>query len=496
MQMRVGIGCVLVGLGSLGCGGAGTEEVQAPQEESVQALACAPAGAVYKVKDILPPNAPLPSPGEPVPDWLTNVQGTLFFASNLYMDRSILWRSDGTSNGTVPVKEFPWAGLPSGAWMGDFRAVGSRLFFMVATPALGRELWVSDGTEVGTRLVRDFEPGSASASLSSFGQAGNALTFFRRAAVGSGLSLWRSDGTPSGTFQLRDFGAEGEVGPWSLGVAGAHLYILRSPGDGTWLWRTDGTVAGTTQVKRLDSGQVHITEWVHTEEGHGVFSFGDAGPITEVWKTDGTPGGTVRLDSFGGYVRLLGALGGHAYVASAVGEGPDLRLSRVSLAGGGKETVTTLPNRFGGQPDAWPYAQTAVRSGGKLYLSVGIGTPGPAPREVSLWVTDGTAAGTRELSRGLSTSDERSSPLYDTGAGTLVFSTNDGGTGLEPWVTDGTLDRTGLISDITPSGGSRPEAFTRVGGTLFFRAYSNTWGDALYAMPAAVTCPTQALQSR
>lgn len=168
----------------------------------------------------------------------------------------------------------------------------------------------------------------------------------------------------------------------------------------------------------------------------------------------------------------------------------------MSLAGGGKETVTTLPNRYAGQPGAWPFAQMAVRAGGKLYLSVGIGTPGPAPREVSLWVTDGTAAGTRELSRGLSTSDEWASPLFDTGAGTLLFSTNEGGTGLEPWVTDGTPERTGLVADLSPLGGSSPEDFTRVGSTVFFRAYSNAWGDALWAMPTNVACPTQELLAR
>ncbi|AEI62986.1 hypothetical protein [Corallococcus macrosporus] len=491
--MRVGSWSVLVGLGLVGCGGPVEKEVGDTGEAAVQvqAQACAPSGAVYKVKDILPPNAPLPSPGKPVPDWLTNVQGTLFFASNLYGDRAILWRSDGTSEGTVPVKEFPWPG-PGSEGVSDFTPVGNHLFFMAAAPPFGRELWVSDGTGAGTRLVADLEPGSAGASLLYFGQAGDALTFFRRSLGGAGLSLWRSDGTEAGTFQLMDYGAAREVSPRSLGVAGARLFTVSSAGEGTWLWRTDGTAAGTTRVKRVDAGQVSVSGWVLTEAGEGVFVFHDEGPITEVWKTDGTPGGTVRLESFGGHVGLQGTLGGHVYLASTVGEGTALRLSRVSLAGGGKETAVTLPNRYAGEPGAWPFVQQTVRSGGKLYLSVGIGTTGPAPREVSLWATDGTAAGTRELSRGLSTSDEWASPLVDTGAGALVFSTNEGGMGLEPWVTDGTPARTGLIADLSPTGGSRPEAFTRVGGTLFFRAYSNTWGDALWAMPATVACPNQA----
>ncbi|QDE94999.1 hypothetical protein BHS05_03485 [Myxococcus xanthus] len=495
VHMRVGRWCVLAGLGMLGCGGVEENVRAATGEERVHAQACAPGGSVYKVKDILPPGAPLPSPSVPVPDSLTNVQGTLYFGSDLYGDRATLWRSDGTSVGTVPVKEFIAQG-PGYRGLREFTSVGARLFFMVNEPPFGRELWVSDGTGAGTRLVKDLEPGTASSSLYYLGQAGDVLTFFRMPSAGAGQSLWRSDGTEAGTFQLMAYGPEQEVSSRSLGVAGARLFTVSSTGEGTWLWRTDGTAAGTTRVKRLDAEQVYLSGWEHTETGVSVFTFWDSGSITEVWKTDGTPGGTVRLESFGGDVRLLGALGGHVYLSSVVGGGTSLRVSRVSLAGGGKEAVTTLPNRYAGQPGAWPFVQMAVRAGGKLYLSVGIGTPGPAPREVSLWVTDGTAAGTRELSRGLSTSDEWASPLFDTGVGTLLFSTSEGGTGLEPWVTDGTHERTGLVADLSPLGGSGPEDFTRVGSTVFFRANSNTWGDALWAMPANMACPTQELHAR
>lgn len=235
-------------------------------------------------------------------------------------------------------------------------------------------------------------------------------------------------------------------------VAGALLFTLHDAANGTYLWRTDGTAAGTTVVKRLDADLVWTQGTAVTATGLSVFSFYDEGSITEVWRTDGTPGGTVRLDSFGGYVRFLGALGGYVYVASGTTDGSALKISRVSLAGGGKATATWLPNRYAGQPDAYPYVEYSAVAGGKLYVSMAIGTSGPAPREVGLWVTDGTEAGTRELSRGLFTGDENYSPLFDTGVGTLLFSADDGGTGLEPWVTDGTPGRTGLVADLSPLG--------------------------------------------
>ncbi|WAM24277.1 hypothetical protein [Myxococcus sp. NMCA1] len=61
---------------------------------------------------------------------------------------------------------------------------------------------------------------------------------------------------------------------------------------------------------------------------------------------------------------------------------------------------------------------------------------------------------------------------------------------------DGTPGRTGLVADLSPLGGSNPQAFTRVGSTLFFRARSDTRGDALWAMPVTVACPTQEVHAR
>jgi ELWxxDGT repeat protein len=39
-------------------------------------------------------------------------------------------------------------------------AAGGKVFFTASTPTTGTELWVSDGTNAGTRMVRDIWPGS------------------------------------------------------------------------------------------------------------------------------------------------------------------------------------------------------------------------------------------------------------------------------------------------------------------------------------------------
>ncbi|MBZ4370716.1 ELWxxDGT repeat protein [Corallococcus sp. AS-1-6] len=481
--MRLRFGWLLAGLAFVGCGGAQELDGAVTEDRQVQAQACTPALAATKVKDILPPDAPLPSPFRPIPTGLTNVQGTLFFSADPYQGPAALWRSNGTPAGTVPFVELPSDGLTFREFA-SFTAVGARLFFTMNDPVVGRELWVTDGTAAGTRLVKDITPGIESSSLSNFNSLGGALSFFRTTA--SGMELWRSNGTTAGTFRVVSFGPEESMAYPTVRTHGALLFFLQDAVHGTRLWRTDGTAVGTRVVKRLDAGQPPVTSARLSYTGLGLFTLEDTSG-TEVWRTDGTAAGTVRLDTFGNPVTLLGSVGPYVVVAGRTADNEHLKLSRLLLTGDGKATVTTLPNPFEGQPSIEPYIQDSQEAGGKLYFSEAISSPGPAARQVSLWVTNGTAGGTRQLSVRLTTSDVRSSPLFDTGAGTLLFSSGDGDMGLLPQVTNGTPAGTGRVTTTSP-GANTPEEFTRVGNTIFFRGYSGVHGDALWSVPANVMC--------
>ncbi len=73
-----------------------------------------------------------------------------------------LWRTDGTTAGTVLVRD-----LAPGAASGDPQglvAAGGRLWFSALDPQHGRELWTSDGTRQGTRLATDLAPGPPSSA--------------------------------------------------------------------------------------------------------------------------------------------------------------------------------------------------------------------------------------------------------------------------------------------------------------------------------------------
>ncbi|WP_223644202.1 hypothetical protein [Corallococcus sp. EGB] len=487
-----------------------------------------------RVKVVVPPGSGSSVNG-PYPESLVDVQGTLYFATTLVDRSAVLWRSNGTEAGTVPVKSFPPAAVGDPRMTG-LVPVGNKVFFRLEDPGTGRELWISDGTGAGTHLVKDVTPGPEGTRFAFTAAQSGQLTFIREWAFAPGnpqVEVWRSNGTAAGTVQVANFGTLGklhspsmlgntllffletpdtgtslwrldgtEAGPLHLGTFGplatdrytsfevgnARLFFVNTPGQGTDLWRTDGTPAGTSWVKKLDAQAVPITQ-TGFAGNLGLFLLMD-GPNTEVWKTDGTPGGTVRLETFGKFVQLLGALNTSVYLYSMDPSTKRLRIESVSLAGGGKTSVTTLPNPYADQEDAYPGVQRIATSGGKLYFSVAIGTSGPAPREVSLWASNGTAAGTVQLSHTLSTSDEYASPLFPTGTGPVIFVASKSGSGIEPWFTQGSAATTGQLAEIRPGvGSSNPDGFTRIGNRIYFRAADDTNSFQLWSMPASFSCP-------
>ena len=93
------------------------------------------------------------------------------------------WVSDGTAAGTHPL-----AGVDS-----DIAAVGSQLFFFRSTAA-GRALWKSDVTLAGATLVKDFSSLPGESFPGGLIAAGSRLFFG---------DLWVSDGTEAGTRSVR-----------------------------------------------------------------------------------------------------------------------------------------------------------------------------------------------------------------------------------------------------------------------------------------------------
>ncbi|WP_257446543.1 ELWxxDGT repeat protein [Archangium lipolyticum] len=449
-------------------------------------------GTAHLVKDLFPPSSASPWTGFG-PGLLVDFQGRLFFGAFFEDGRTGLWTSDGTAAGTVQVKDFP-AFQDTG--VKELTPLGQQLFFASGDTAHGQELWVSDGTPGGTRQVKDIAPGAASASPYALTPLNGSLLFFcfrADPATSSGRTeLWKSDGTEAGTVLVRDMGNDSSLSFSRVRVGNTLFFSFTDPAHGTELWKTDGTGAGTVLVKDIQPGTAHSYPTQPQALGTSVF-FLTSTPSQgrELWRTDGTEAGTTRVreiaaDPQGPTATLLpGSTDNQLFLALADPSDQLMRLYSLELDGAGavqERLVTTLPNTYAQQPDALPYITTATRAGGKLFFGQALSSPGPSPRDVQLWVTDGTAAGTRMLSRPLSRSDEFTTGLYALDDRILYSNTSDA-EGLEPWVTDGTAAGTRLVQDIASSSSSYPHGFTRVGSSVFFVATDSLHGSELWRLP-------------
>src|SRR5262249_39046212 len=159
-----------------------------------------------------------------------NVNSTLFFVANDGTHGRELWKSDGTSKGTILVKDinpdsttyYQGSGPPNPT---DLVNVNGTLFFSANDNTHGAELWKSDGTAAGTVMVKGIKPGAAGSNPSHLTNVGGTL-YFSANDGSNGTELWQSDGTAAGTVLVEDI-YPGSLGsyPTSFAVSGGHLFF-------------------------------------------------------------------------------------------------------------------------------------------------------------------------------------------------------------------------------------------------------------------------------
>ena len=447
---------------------------------AVAALLSMSAGAVSAseatlVRDIKPI-------GGSDPWWLVKAGEQVFFCANDGEHGRELWVSDGTAVGTRLVKDIRPG--TRGSQPDTLTPVASRVYFTAHDGSHGRELWVSDGTAAGTRMVKDLNRGSKGSWTMGIIGVGDRAYFD---IVHDGL--YRTDGTAKGTRRVHEFAGVGLSNAVAKGtrlffpatVTASGSLASVSPGSPMNLWKTNGT---TTSTKRLGPKDLSVAGLV--KQAGRLYFLGSPRSATGLdvppspWRSDGTRAGTRKLsdvyvasDTIAGLVRMDGALWFNGSTS------PYLESARLYRSDGTTAGTGPVRSRIGNLRDLVPEV-------GRLWAhrhSKGVHDPD------ELWVSDGTAAGTKLVYGGTgdwSVGDwgELACEGLD---GRIWFAAgpDDGSHGSideELWSSDGTSEDTVEAADINPGGSSDPRDLVRLGDSILFTATDGQHGRELWRL--------------
>ncbi len=401
------------------------------------------------------------------PDDLVDLGGTLVFSGADDVAGRELIKSDGTVPGTSVIKNIKESTADS--FVSNARTVNGHLFFGSSDGINGHELWVSDGTTAGTKMVKDINQGGDSSPGASDQVAVLNNTYFFTADDGvNGWEVWKSDGTDPGTTMVKDINTSGNGAVGILGVVGSNVYLRASDGtNGFELWKSDGTSGNTTMVKDINPNAASSVNTSPTSSGSkiedvngiGFFSADDGTNGFELWKTDGTEPNTVLVKDINGsgssHPSKFEEVGGVLFFSANDGANGQELWKSDGTSGG---TTMVKDIRPGG--NSFPQYLTNVN--GTLYFTANDGSG------TGLWISDGSEAGTILLKNLAHGSDPELTPI----AGGEVLFTNHFG---QVWKTDGTVDGTVQVIDLTPSGiSSDPNEFFALNDNIFFTGKLNS----------------------
>jgi len=408
------------------------------------------------------------------PNNLIVLDGSLYFAADGDSNGDELWKSDGTETGTVLVKDIDSrTGNFAGSNPRNFAVMGDSLYFVAYSPNHGREVWKSDGTEAGTILLKDINPGTGFSNPADL-IAINGTLFFKARGSG-GEEVWKSDGTTSGTVLLKDISpGGGSSSPRYLTALGSKLVFTAWNDSGQEIWVSDGTSDGTTILKDINPGSSSSNPQRLTAAlGHVFFSAFDQINRYQLWSTDGTASGTAIVANLPGTVStqiasLSADVPGSVLFIRGVFQQPHELLRTDGTEAG------TVMIRSTGSPDF---------AGGGGYFLQGVNgnavfTASDGNSGFELWKSDGTTEGTVPFAE---TNPTRGINNFLRTDEMIYFAANDGVNGEELWKSDGTIEGTERITDINPgSGDSSPQTPVWYENQLFFSASDSSSNHELW----------------
>ncbi|MCP4760716.1 MAG: hypothetical protein GY870_02970 [archaeon] len=438
---------------------------------------------------------------------LVNISNIFYFSATDHINGEELWRSDGTESGTYIVKDIYSGEFDSNP--GDLTIVNNGtadiLYFGATDRTSGSELWRSDGTESGTYIVKDINPGSGYSSPNDLTVMNNGtvdILYFGATDATSGYELWRSDGTESGTNIVKDIYSgtsnsySDDLTRMNNGTEDILYFSAIDATSGYELWRSDGTESGTYRVKNINPDSGSSSPYSFTVMNNGTvdilyFNANNGTSGYELWRSDGAESGTyivkdIRSGTSDSYPNSLTVMyNGTADILyfSATDATSGAELWRSDGTESGTYIVKDIRS---GTSGIGPNYLTVMNNGTAdiLYFNTNNGTSGE-----ELWRSDGTESGTyivKDIRSGSSSSYPEDLTVMNNGTeDILYFSANNGTNGNELWRSDGTESGTYIVKDIhSGSSSSSPYSLTVINnGTddiLYFKATNGTSGTELF----------------
>ncbi|HJX26955.1 MAG TPA: ELWxxDGT repeat protein, partial [Thermoanaerobaculia bacterium] len=342
---------------------------------------------------------------------------------------------EGSAQTASLVKEFEPGGSPRPQLLREWRTLGEGLFFALDSPDTGNEVWYSDGTPNGTRMLADGCPDECGSFSAFVGSVRNVQLWI--STYEDGGRLWRSDGTRAGTFPLTEPQVVQFYG--SL-VAETFPFFFGCTEEGCAIWKTDGTRAGTRRFAELNIVRSDL-EWMRPIGDQVVFEVDD-----EIWTADAR--GARRLAVVpANLTRPLAVWNGRVFFIVETNSQQDLWVSDGTQRGTFQVTDFAAPRPFSSS------LPVLIGQGGIYFLADDV------VHGQEAWKSDGTVQGTRRITDfGYHLPFEYGAgPLWGAEIdGKLFFAATDGLSGHRLWKTSGTPESMMEVSDLSLQFGLYP----------------------------------------
>lgn len=368
------------------------------------------------------------------PEFIYTSSNTLLFTNYDSQHDYELWKSDGQN--TALLKNTNTNSKSSLA--SDKKVKVGKIWFFNGTDHRGAELWKTDGTPEGTVIVKDLNPGAAGINIAEIVALGNTVYFTARFYNQNTLRLFKSDGTENGTVEIPlSSGTQSLVEPYKLVVSTEKLFFI---GSGK-LWASDGTEMGTYPLQATSNysdlpntltavgnkvffslGSLWVSDGTQTNTKQ-VFPSYEGAPLSPIcfiefknklyffagipgefgkqalYESDGTIVGTKIIKEFDENIQLTNSLylflqktPDRLYFRAGHGFGPDMSDRYFNLWTSDGTTQGTYQVKTINFKGAANLSFTNIKSQFYLFLQ-----PQSVPNKLHIWTSDGTIQGTYKV---------------------------------------------------------------------------------------------------